>query len=211
MSNFTPSVQTVSVTAGGTAQILVAAADVDNPRQSLMIQPQTEACLIQFGETAGLQATGSYTWAANPANNDTLDFNGVTFTTKTTVTDPAVEWARGATLAITLANALVVLNASVDADVSGATYSSSGAGIIDITYDAGGTDGNAYTLGTASGGNVTRSAATLEGGSNTVGGISLATGQLAIFNAAEFPQVKGTVYVVSATDAAYINYLVGQS
>ncbi len=63
---FSAPISTVSITAGGTSQVLLAAADVDTPRQTVLIQPQTEACLINWGgATAGTQATGTLTAGTN--------------------------------------------------------------------------------------------------------------------------------------------------
>lgn len=209
MSNFTPSVQTVSITAGGKSQVLVAAADVDNPRQSVIIQPQTEACLINFGAQAGLQATGTLTVATQPSINDTIAINGVTFTFVASSAS-ATQITIGADETETAANMVTILNASANASINIATYTSA-LGVVTIAFDTYGTDGNAYTLADSSGGDVTRSAATLAGGSNTVGGIALALNQIGVFDAAQFPQSKLDIYAISATDAAYISYLVGQS
>ncbi len=210
MSNpFTPAVQTVSITAGGTAQILVPACSEDFQFQSLLIQPQTEACLLNFGATAGVQATGTLTVGALPAINDTIAVNGVTFTF-VAASASATQITIGATETITAANMVVILNASVHASISIATYSSNGA-VVTITYDAGGVDGNAYTLANSSGAAaVTRSAATLAGGSDTVGGLSLASGQIGVFDASQFPAIRNGVYAVSATTAAKVVYVVGQ-
>lgn len=203
-TNFTPSVQTVSITNGGTSEVLVAAS---NARQSILIQPQTEACLINFGATAGLQATGTLTAGSNPANNETIAVNGVTFTFKTVVVTPATDVLRGATEGDTMTNFAAVLNASANASISIATYTVSGA-VLTVTYDAGGADGNAFTLADSSAAAVTRGAATLAGGSNTVGGIALAMGQPLSIDA-PYGSLKQDIYVLSATTAAKINYLEG--
>lgn len=209
MSNFTPSVTTTSITAGGTSQLLMAAADVDTPRQSVMIQPQTEACLINFGATAGTQATGTLTAGANLVATETIAVNGVTFTFiagASTATDVQIK----ATKELTMAEFASVLNASVNASVSVATYTVSGA-IVTVTYDAGGTTGNGFTLANSSGtAAITRSAATLAGGPNTVGGIALSLNQLATLNAKDFPQIKLDIYVTSVTTAAKISTTYGQ-
>lgn len=113
---------------------------------------------------SGVRATGSYTFGVNPSDTDTIDFNGVTFTFisgSSTSTDIQIK----GTLALTLVEAATVLNASVDADVSLATYTAT-ATKINVSYDAPGTGGNAYTLDTPTAGNVTRSGATLSGGTN---------------------------------------------
>lgn len=207
---FTPPMTTTSITAGGTSQVLMAAADVDTPRQSVIIQPQTEACLINFGATAGVQATGTLTAGANLVNTETIAVNGVTFTFVTgasTSTNVHI----GATKELTMAEFAVVLNASANASVSVATYTVSDA-VLTVTYDAGGATGNGFTLANSSGtAAITRSAATLTGGSDTVGGLVLATNQIAIFNAADFPQIKLDIYVTSATTAAKIATTYGQS
>jgi len=76
---------------------------------------------------------------------------------------------------------------------------------------AGGTTGNGFTLANSSGtAAITRSAATLTGGSNTVGGIALATNVLGEWDARYFPQIKGDIYVVSTTTAAKISTTYGQ-
>lgn len=196
---YTPPISTISITAGGTGQVLLAASE----RQSVIIQPQTEACVINWGGAqAGTQATGNYALAANPSNTNTLTFNGTAFTF-VTGTSTATNIHIGADEATTLAEAATVLNASVTAGVALATYTSDATHIY-VTFDAGGVTGNAYTLGTVTGGNVTRSSATLTGGSNTVGGIALALNQIGIFSAADFPAIKGDINVVSATTSAFI-------
>lgn len=209
MSNFTPSVTVTSITAGGTSQILMAAADADTPRQSVIIQPQTEACLINFGATAGVQATGALLVDSLPANNETIAINGTTFTFKSSAPS-GNQFLIGANEAETAANMVSVLNASAVAGIAVATYAVSGDSVT-ITYDAGGTTGNSYTLADSSGGKVTRSAATLAGGSNTVGGLLLATNTLAEFDANKLPQIKLAIYVTSATTAAKISTIYGQA
>lgn len=201
-TTYTPQVQTFALTNGGSSELMIAE---NNARTALLIQPLTEATVVQFGGTAGVQATGTYTFGVNPSASDTIAFNGTTYTFiagASSGTDIHIE----DTLAETLAATIIILNASGTAGVALATYSASST-VITVTYDAGGADGNAYTLGTNTG-NIVRSAATLGGGSNTVGGIYLAANQQAIFNASEFPSIKKDVYVVSATNAAKTSYLV---
>lgn len=203
-TNFTPSVQTVSITNGGTSEILVAASQ---ERQSLWVQPQTEACLINFGATAGVQATGSLTAGDVPDINETIAVNGVTFTYVASSAS-ATQITRGATVAETADNTATILNASVNASISVATYTSDGVDTVTITYDAGGTDGNAYTLADSSAGSVTRSAATLAGGSNTAGGLYLAQYQIADIST-PYGSQRQAVYVTSATTGAKVSYLEG--
>jgi len=206
MADFTPSVTVTSITAGGTSQILMAA---DNARQAVMIQPQTEACLINFGATAGTQATGTLTAGANLVNTETIAVNGVTFTFVTgasTSTNVHI----GSTKEDTMTNFAEVLNASANASISVATYTVDGA-VVTVTYDAGGTTGNSFTLANSSGtAAITRSAATLTGGSNTVGGVVLTLNQITIFSTDTLPQIKGDIYVTSTTTGAKISTTYGQ-
>lgn len=208
-ADFTPSVQTATVTAGGTSEILVEASQV---RSTLLVQPQTENCLINFGATAGVQATGTLTFDDNPANTETIDVNGKVFNFLTVVVDPATDIEIGADAEETRDNFIVVLNASTDAGVALATYSATTDGAdpaVLVTADAGGVDGNAITLADSSSAAVTRSAATLSGGSNTEGGILLQTNTINIIDAVQYPAVKQDVYILSATNSAKIAYLEG--
>lgn len=196
-------ISTVSITAGGTSQVLLAAADIDTPRKTVIIQPQTEQCVINWGGgVAGTQATGTLTAGSNPSNTNTIAVNTVTFTFVTgasTSTNVHI----GADKEETLAELAAVLNASVDALITVATYTVDD-DVLTITYDTGGTDGNSFALANSTGSTITRSAATLEGGSNTAGGLVLATNQIGIFNAVDVPAIQGEIQVVSATDAAKI-------
>lgn len=207
MADFTPSVTVTSITAGGTSQILMAA---DNARQAVMVQPQTEACLLNFGATAGTRATGTLTAGANLVNTETIAVNGVTFTFVTgasTSTNVHI----GSTKEDTMTNLAAVLNASANASISVATYTVDGA-VVTVTYDAGGTTGNSFTLANSSGtAAIICSAATLADGSNIVGGIVLTLNQITIFSADTLPQIKGDIYVVSATTKAKISTTYGQS
>lgn len=116
----------------------------------------------------GTKATGGYTFALNPSDTDTIDFNGVTFNFLDTVVDPTTDIDIKATLALTMVELANVLNASVDADVAKATYTATATGIT-VTFDEPGTAGNAYTLDTVNGGNSTRTGAILSGGAGLTG------------------------------------------
>jgi len=202
--DFNPSVTTFSFTDGGKSEIMIAA---DPLRNSLFIEPQTEALLVNFGAQAGRQATGTLTFDVNPTDTETIAVNGVTFTFvagASTSTNVNIK----ATKELTAGEFVVVLNASVNASVSVATYSLV-TNVVTVAYDIYGADGNAFTLADSSGGNVTRSGATLTGGSNTVGGIYLATNAQLNLSAKDFPSIKSELYVLSATTAAFINYLSG--
>lgn len=114
------------------------------------------------------QATGTLTFSANAATNETIAINGVTFTAVVSSAS-AVQYSIGASKEETAANLCGMLNASTNAAINVATYTVSGA-IITITYTAKGTAGNAYTLANSSGAHISRSAATLTGGGSYAAG-----------------------------------------
>lgn len=118
--------------------------------------------------TQGVAATGAITFSAQPANNSTITINGTDFTFVTGTPAGADEIKVGATLAETLANAVLALNASTDIDVDDAAYVVSIAGTtILITHKTIGTGGNSFTIAASSSpaSNGTPSNATLAGGS----------------------------------------------
>jgi len=118
--------------------------------------------------TQGVAATGAITFSAQPANNSTITINGTDFTFVNGTPAGADEIKIGATLAETLANAVLALNASTDIDVDDATYIVSIAGTaILITHKTIGTSGNSFTVAASSSpaSNGTPSGATLAGGS----------------------------------------------
>lgn len=199
-----PAITTFTLANGGTAELML---DANQLRTGLMIQPQTEASVINFGATAGVQATGALTVAVNPSNNETIAVNGVTFTFKSSAST-STEVQIGGDADETAINFAAKLNASANAAITVATYTASSTAV-DISYDAGGTDGNAFTLADSSGGNVTRSAATLTGGLNTGNGLQLADEQIVFFSASEYPSIKNAIYIVSATTSAKTVYLEG--
>ncbi len=117
--------------------------------------------------TQGVAATGSYAFGDQPADLSTVTINGedVTFLAAGAVA-ANLEVEIGATLAETLANLCVVLNASTDADISANSYRVNLAGdTLEITHETIGVGGNAVTLTASAGSNATASAATLTGGS----------------------------------------------
>lgn len=118
--------------------------------------------------TQGVAATGAITFSAQPANNSTITINGTDFTFVTGTPAGADEIKIGATLAETLANSVLTLNASADVDVDDATYALNLAGTaILIAHKTIGTGGNTFTLAASSSpaSNGTPSGATLAGGS----------------------------------------------
>ena len=115
-----------------------------------------------FGDPVSTQvkADGTITFSANPSATNTITMNGVTYTFisgSSSGTDIQIK----ASLSLTLDEVVTVLNASVNASISAATYSKVGTTQLKAEYDTAGTTGNAYTLAASHG---TVSAATLEGG-----------------------------------------------
>jgi hypothetical protein len=118
--------------------------------------------------TQGVAATGNIAFSAQPANNSTITINGTVFTFVTDTPADADEIKIGATLAETLANAVLALNASTDANADDASYVVNLAGTaILITHKTIGTAGNSFTLAASSvpASNGTPSGAALSGGS----------------------------------------------
>lgn len=115
----------------------------------------------------GVAATGSYTFSAQPADNAVITVGGQAFTF-VSGTPAANQIKIGATLADTVVNAVLALNASAVAGVAVASYAADlTLTKILITYDALGTGGNAMTItaGSSPASNATASGATLAGGS----------------------------------------------
>lgn len=204
-----PAITTFSLTNGGTAEQMLPA---NGYRTALMIQPQTEAVTINFGSTAGVQATGTLQFDANPADGETIAINAVALTFLDTVVDPTTDIERGVSATATRDNLITFLNASATAGLALATYSattvSSDPAVL-ITYDAGGTDGNAYALADSSAAAVLRSGATLTGGLNAGNGLDIAVDQIIFFSKGEYPSLMNEIYIVSATAAAKTVYLEG--
>ena len=114
--------------------------------------------------TGGVKATGTVTFSTSPPSaNDTITINGVVFTFKSS-NPVGNEILIGGTITATAANAVAVLNASTDPKVSAASYSNA-AGVMTVTYDLHGIEGNDFTLA-KNGTNIAVSGATLTGGVN---------------------------------------------
>lgn len=99
------------------------------------------ATLVEVG---GAAAVGRLTIATLPADGDTVTVGGQVFTFKTAAvatTDVAI----GATPALTATALGVVLNASINSNVSAATYTVAAA-VVTATYDTKGVAGNALAL-----------------------------------------------------------------
>jgi hypothetical protein len=117
----------------------------------------------------GAKATGSFTFTAQPAANDTITVNGHVFTYVTVVgTGPGGALADqiliGSTQAVTMQNTATILSASADPLVQQATYGFTGT-TVTVTYFKSGTVGNSFTLA-KSGTTASTSGAALSGGTN---------------------------------------------
>lgn len=129
------------------------------------------AAVVTVATLLAVAASGSILFASNPADGDTVTLNGVVWTFKTTPT-VAAQTQIQPTLAGTLAQLAIDLNASVNASLTVATYSSNPTSLI-VTYDTTGAGGNAYTLAASV---ATPSGATLTGGTTTgVGTVTVTT------------------------------------
>lgn len=110
---------------------------------------------------AGVAATGTVTFTTNPTAADTLTLNGlaITFVASGPTGNQILI---GSSAADTAANLQLFLQASSNADLIPATYSTAGL-VLTITYKTVGTAGNAYTM-TKSSTAITLSGAVLAGG-----------------------------------------------
>lgn len=113
----------------------------------------------------GAKASGTVQVAALPADGETVIFNGVTFTFRTTAT-LSTEIELGVDEDATASNMRDTLAASTNSAITVAVYTVS-TDTVTVTYKTVGTVGNSYTLnaGTA-GADLTLSGATLTGGTN---------------------------------------------
>lgn len=121
----------------------------------------------------GTAATAFISFAGVPTENDTITVNGVVFTFKATPvlgTDIDIKLTASAQATETA----VVLNASVNALVSVATYAADVADV-DVVYDTLGVAGNAFTLA-KSGTDISVSGAVLSGGVDTKKRIDVTNG-----------------------------------
>jgi hypothetical protein len=114
--------------------------------------------------TQGVAASGAITFAANPANNDTITVGGQVFTFKS-ANPVGNQILIGATLADTVREAVWALNASGVVAVAAARYTADRDGTkINVTHKTIGTAGNAFALAASV---ATVSGATLAGGAAT--------------------------------------------
>lgn len=131
----------------------------------------TTSAIATVASLAAVKASGSVAFTVNPADGDTVTLNGVLWTFKTTATTSAQTQIQGS-LPATLAQLATDLNASANAALTVATYSSTSTALA-ISYDTTGAGGNAYTLAASVG---VPSAGTLTGGTATgVGSVTVST------------------------------------
>jgi flagellar hook-associated protein 1 FlgK len=116
---------------------------------------------------ATVKATGSVTFATNPADTESIIINGttVTFVSGTPVGNQV---KLGGNLSSTLENLNEFLNDSSDVNISQATYEISGNSVL-VKNKTGGSSGNAFTLDVSGTNLATRSAATLTAGADATG------------------------------------------
>jgi len=146
--------------------------------------------------TGAAAASGTVTYSTNPTASSTVTIQGTVWTYVASLTS-GNQLLLGSTLAATLANAIVALNASTDTNTALMSYSAS-ATVLTITAKTLGTAGNAYTLAASVG---TVSAATLAGGLAGTVGLTLTakyTGSLgnSITYALQTGSAKGSYRIV---------------
>lgn len=121
----------------------------------------TDTMAILTGATT---ATGTYTFTANPTNNQNIVLNGVVWTFVTTPSAPA-QTKIGIDLATSLMQLAFDLSLSNNSALTVASYSIVTGTQLNVKYGQMGVAGNSYTLAAGTYGGVV-SGATLSGGSN---------------------------------------------
>ena len=134
----------------------------DATQSRFQIKSGTTGTTSKVGLAQAPTATGYITFGSNPSADDTVTLNGVAITFKASGAS-GNQVNIGASLTATLVALTSFLNASANASLTVANYSSDATKLY-IEYKTTGTGGNAYTLAASAG---TRSAATLSGGSGT--------------------------------------------
>lgn len=127
--------------------------------------------------TGGAKATGTVTITTNPADTEDVEVNGyaLVFTTASP-NEQAGEFLIGADVTATAANMAELINKKLD-PLLGRISATSALGVVTITYDLYGTDGNAVSLVDNTTGDVTLSGALLTGGTDaTAQRVEVATG-----------------------------------
>ena len=156
---------------------------VQNPGQNYL-----QGDFITIGGSAGVAATGTYTFTINPVANQTIVLNGVAWTFVATGATGAQTNIR-ANVTATLNQLASDLNASASGSINVATYSVSGL-VLTVTYGTVGTAGNAYTLAVGSYAG-TISGSTLTGGLAATGSGGAAVSVVVGPQSGTYPSVVG--------------------
>ena len=122
------------------------------------------------GGTPGAKSVGSLTFSTNPSFLENIVLNGSTWTFViggASGNETNIQYSSDATVAQLAAD----LNASVDTNISAATYTASGS-TLNIVYKIVGTVGNSYTLNAGTTFGCSISGSTLTGGVNSTGSSS---------------------------------------
>ena len=131
-----------------------------------------------LSQTGGAKASGTITLStAAPSDGDTVTVNGVVYTFKT-VPVAQRDVLIGSGFADSADNLVAVLNDSTDLNVVSATYEAA-AGVITVTFDTFGVEGNAFTLA-ENGTNIVVSGATLTGGLDSTGAKVVVTNAIGV-------------------------------
>lgn len=148
----------------------------------------TTDAVIRVATLAAVAASGFITFAANPSDGDTITLHGATWTFVAALSGAAQTLIQ-TTLGGTLAQLAIDLNASGNALLTVATYSSTTTRL-NVVYDTTGAGGNAYGLVASV---ATPSAATLLGGTTT------GVGTLAVTNSGVFTALPGSGNMTQAS------------
>ena len=135
----------------------------------IAVEPRDFGRWLQFlmgaSTDAGVAATGTITFTANPSAGQTITLNAITWTF---VASGATgqQTNIGASLTATLTQLATDLNASANASLTPAAYANTGGTKLTVTYKTVGAPGNAYTLASGNVNGVV-SGITLSGGGYT--------------------------------------------
>lgn len=195
---------------------------VDQVNSSTSVNAHVLTALSGLTTLAGTAASGRITFTVNPADMDTIQLNGVTWTF-VAAGPTGNQTLIGVSLGATMTQLAADLTASVNASLTVASYAATSTAI-NITYNSIGTGGNAYTL--ASGAlNGIPSGPTLSGGVGATTGVGTALWSQGLWSGVNgYPTAigfyegrlwqLGADYVAGSVSDAYGSYdqtLVGDS
>jgi len=115
--------------------------------------------------TGAVKASGTITFTGNPANDETLTINGVTFTAKTSGAT-GDQFNIGANVTAHATNLAAAINASTTAKIAGVVEATSELGVVTVKCKVPGKVGNVMTL-TESMANTAVSGANFTSGADT--------------------------------------------